>query len=108
MLAKLGRWLQTRFPEKLVISVQDYEALKADIQLCKALLPQVETLVSRLSTVETNAVHKQAVQDLINVVKSLKDEYVSLKASLGMNRINDADIRAMLNGTPLQEDENNG
>ena len=108
MLAKLGLWLQTRFPEKLVISVKDYQELKQDIQLCKALLPQVETLVQRLSVVETNAVHKQAVQDLINVVKSLKDEYVSLKASLGMNRINDADIRAMLNGTPLQEDENNG
>lgn len=65
------------------------------------MLPQIETLVQRLSVVETNAVHKGAVNDLITAVKLLKDEYVSLKASLGMSRIGDASIRAMLNGEDI-------
>jgi hypothetical protein len=105
VLIKLGKWLESRYPEKLIVTERDYLQLKQDIQLCKALLPQMDTVLQRLSVVETNAVHKGAVSDLITAVKALKDEYVSLKASLGMNRIGDASIRAMLNGMPLEGEE---
>lgn len=106
LMISLGKWLESRFPAKVQVLEADYLDLKKDIQLCKALLPQIDVLVSRLSVVEKNAVHKDAVSDLINAVKLLKDEYVSLKASLGMSRINDASIRAMLNGEPIGDQDN--
>ncbi len=105
LLSKLVNWLEVRFPEKLVVTEADYRELTQSIQTCKALIPQVDAVLSRLSVIETNAVHKQAVQDLIVAVKALKDEYVSLKASLGMSRIGDAEIRAMLNGLPIQGED---
>jgi hypothetical protein len=109
LLVSFGKWLDARFPEKVIITPSELEQFKKDVQLCKALVPQVDTLVSRLSVVEANAVHKGAVQDLIIAVKMLKDEYVSLKASLGMSRIGDAEIRAMLSGEPINGDnEENG
>jgi hypothetical protein len=104
MLAKLGQFLLTRFPEKVQVTSADYAELKADILRCKEQALQIDVLIQRLSVVESNAVHKQAVQDLIVVVKSLKDEYISLKASLGMARITDTDIQALLNGNPIQGD----
>ncbi len=105
LLVKFGKWLDKRFPEKLVVKVDDYEALHTEISLIRGQLNDnglsLHKALERLSVVENNAVHKQAVQDLIQAVKVLKDEYVSLKASLGMNRIGDSSIRAMLNGEPL-------
>ena len=106
ILVRFGRWLDQRFPEKLVVTTESYTSLQNDIQSCKALISQVDLLVQRLSVVEKNAVHKDAVSDLIKAVKALKDEYVSLKASFGMSRIGDSDIRAMLNGHPIQGDDN--
>ncbi len=112
MLAKLGRFLVTRFPEKTEVSLEAYNTLKEDIQVCKNLAASIDVLIQRVSVVEANAVHKAAVQDLITVVKSLKDEYISLKASLGMARITDTDIQALLNGQPLNgnpiQGDNNG
>lgn len=102
LLVHLGTWLDKRFPEKRVVSLQDWESLQG----CKALIPQVETLVSRLSVVESAAVHKDAVQTLIVHVQQLKDEVASLKAGLGMNRIGDSQIRAMLNGEPVIQGDN--
>jgi len=106
LLVKLGQWLDARFPEKIEVSLEAYNTLKEDIQVCKNLAANMDVVIKRLSVVEANAVHKDAVQDLITVVKSLKDEYVSLKVSLGMNRIADSDIQALLNGTPIQGDNN--
>ena len=109
LIVRLGKWLETRFPEKFVVTAERYNKLENDIAVCIEKTTQIDLILNRLSSVETNAVHKGAVSDLITAVKTLKDEYVSLKASLGMARIGDADIRAMLNGSPIDpEDTNNG
>jgi hypothetical protein len=108
MLAKLGQFLMTRFPEKVTVTTTELLTMRAQIDVASSCLSEhqkhIDVILQRLSIVEANAVHKDAVQDLITVVKSLKDEYVSLKASLGMSRIGDADIRAMLSGEPIQGD----
>lgn len=104
-LIKLALWLDRRFPEKLVVKLSDYVELKAQLEALLPLLPQVETLVSRVSVLETSAVHKGAVQDLVGVVAQVKDEVASLKTSLGFNRIGDASIRAILNGEPITTEE---
>lgn len=109
-LAKIGQFLMTRFPEKVVLQASDVEALKADVSKCLELVPQVELIIQRLSVVEQNAVHKGAVADLIQAVKNYKDELVSMKTGLGLNRIGDPEIAALLNGIaiPSSEDNQNG
>ena len=113
MLVKLGHWLETRFPEKVTLALSDYEGLKnklsgqdAELGLLRAKLDMleanIEPIVSRLSVVEVNAVHKGAVQDVLTAVDALKNEYVSLKASLGMAVIQDKGIKALLNGYPTE------
>jgi hypothetical protein len=102
--------LETRFPEKVVVTAENYLSLHAEMSLITARIKELEQnlapLVQRLSVVEANAVHKGAVQDLVSVVKGLKDEYISLKASMGMSRMGDSELQAMLNGQPI--DPNGG
>jgi hypothetical protein len=104
LIVRLGKWLETRFPEKVVVTLEKYGRLEYDIANCVEKSTQIDLILTRLSVVETNAVHKAAVQDLITAVKDLKNEYVSLKASLGMARIGDSDIKAMLNGEYIDPD----
>jgi hypothetical protein len=91
LLIKLGRWLDKRFPEKVVLT-----------------RAEIDALILRITAVEQNAVHKGAVSDLVLIVKQVKDEFASLKTSLGMNRVGNDDIEAMLNGTPITGDTTNG
>lgn len=105
-LVKLGQWLDRRFPEKCVVTLQDYKALEQGLQQCKDLTLHFDAVVERLSVVEANAVHKEAVAALIKHVQQLKDEVASLKAGLGMNRVGDAILQAMLNGEPITQGDN--
>lgn len=106
LLVSLGKWLDRRFPEKLQVSQKSYDSLREDIQTCLNLSKQIDTLVQRVSVLEQNSVHKLPVQELVGVVKVIKEDLTSLKASMGLNRINDASIRAMLNGEPIGEQPN--
>ncbi len=103
-LKALVNWLESRFPEKVVVSAERYTQFAADVE---ALADRVITVNSdllhhgeRLSKIEAAAVHKEAVQDLIRVVKALQDDVTSLKTSLGFNKMvqKQDDISAMLNG----------
>jgi len=99
--------LEQTFPEKSLLQAK-LSSHDAELSELRSKLDTFENnlapLIARLSVVESNAVHKGAVSDLISLVKGLKDEYVSLKASLGMSRIGDSEIRAMLNGQPIDPD----
>ena len=112
LLKKLVLWLESRFPEKVVVLAEDYTVLKARIfaldaeinhlrEELKIASSSIEVAVSRLGVVESSAVHKDAVKDLVLATQAIKDEFTSLKASLGMNKVINSDIQAMLNGEPL-------
>ena len=110
-LIKLGKWLETRFPKKLVITEAAYTELSNTIHRLHEevgmLRNDVKTqnlntvaLIDRIATIEASAVHKGAVKDLVSAVQTLKDDYVSFKASMGFNRKPEAvtELQAMLNG----------
>ena len=65
----------------------------------------MEAVLKRLSVVETSAVHKDAVKDLVLAVKAYKDELAAMKVGLGLSRIGDPEIKAMLNGIPIPSSE---
>jgi hypothetical protein len=114
LLTKLVSWLDRRFPEKVIITLALYDALyerqgqiHAEISTIRSLVEQHEMglakTLERLSVVESNAVHKGAVQDLVIAVKAMKEDYATFKANvLGGNKAStDADINALFNGSPL-------
>jgi hypothetical protein len=109
LLVNLGKWLDRRFPEKVVVKAEEWEAVKTCLESLNARLDplekDVEAMLKRLSVVETSAVHKGAVQDLVSAVKVVTDDFTSLKVSLGMNRIANSDIQAMLNGEYISPSE---
>jgi hypothetical protein len=110
VLAKLGRFLQSRFPEKLEVTKERYESLEHQVKAFADLLTRIELLEQRLSVVETAAVHKEPVQALIAHVQKLSDTVNALKFGLGMDRpvsAKDAEIQAVLNGIPLTGDNTN-
>lgn len=88
MLIKLGKWLEARFPEKHVVSIQEYQ-----------------TLLQRISNLENNSVHKDAVKELVLVVKDIKDEFATVKTGLGLSSPKAAELMALLNGTPISGGE---
>ncbi len=88
MLAKLGIWLQTRFPERKVVGDAEFSAL-----------------ILRIENLEHNSVHKDAVKALVLAVKEVKDEFATVKTGLGMNTVRSAEIQAMLNGHPIGQGE---
>ncbi len=105
LLVKMGKWLETRFPEKVVVTAESYEQIHTELSMLRSELQEAQLSLSksldRLSVVESNAVHKDAVKDLVEVVKAVKLEYSSLKASMGFTPIKDEEIRAMLNGEQI-------
>ncbi len=103
-LRTIVTWLESRFPEKMVVSAEAYgqqaESLDRVIDRAERLAVAHADYGLRLGKVEAAAVHKEAVQDLITVVKALQDDVTSLKASLGFNKMvqKQDEISAMLNG----------
>jgi hypothetical protein len=116
LLVKLGRWLDSRFPAKVLVLEKDYQELVYDVSMCMEKIDRVLDLNQRLGDLEAKleavqkaAVHKDAVRDVIAVVATLKADLQSFKVSLGMNRMAQGqDILASLNGEPIGEDPNNG
>ena len=107
LLTKLASWLDRRFPEKVLVTAVQYHNLHAEISTIRTLVENHDMSISktleRLSVVESNAVHKGAVQDLVIAVKAMKEDYATFKANvLGGNKAStDADINALFNGSPL-------
>lgn len=83
-LAKIGLWLQTRFPERKVVGDQEF----------KELLQRIENL-------EKSSVHVDAVKALVIAVKNIKDEFQTVKTGLGLSSPKTEEIMAMLNGHPI-------
>ena len=93
LLIKLGKWLESRFPEKVVVTPADYAAL-----------------LERIDNLERNSVHKDAVKALVLAVKDVKDEFQTVKTGLGLNSPKTSEILAMLNGQAIgvSEGDSNG
>lgn len=126
LLKRLVLWLEARFPEKLVVVRADYDALRTELDArykdltsltqrvdaelsilredYKAHEQGIAAVVDRVGRVEASAVHKGAVQDLVAVVKTMKDEYASFKTSMGF-KTGMADLEAMFNGEPITGDK---
>lgn len=111
LLIRLGKWLEQRFPKKLLVTEAAFKALDrgiaqthSEISMVRGDLKTVElglaAVVDRVSSIEASAVHKGAVQDLVILVKQINDDVKSLKASLGFQRTPAAngEMLAMLNG----------
>src|SRR5689334_10678946 len=106
LLVKLGQWLDSRFPAKVVLTEASFELLLQDIERLKANVTSLNELERRLAAVEKNAVHKGAVQDVIKVVAELKADYTSFKASAGFTPVKvNPEIQAMLNGEYIAPEE---
>ena len=106
---QVAKWLDQRFPEKLVVRAEEYLGLHEEVTQLRSVLNDtalsLNKALERLSVVESNAVHKGAVSDLVIAVKMLKEDYASFKANtLGAKPLSDMDIKAMFNG----EDIHNG
>jgi hypothetical protein len=86
MLSKLGKWLISRFPEKKVVTPEEYQ-----------------TLLQRVSTLEQNSVHKDAVKTIVLALKDVKDEFQTVKTGLGLATPRMAEVQAMLNGQMIGE-----
>ena len=116
LLIRLGHWLEARFPKKLIVTVEAYNTIcsrqqghDAELSEIRSRLNDIESSLSktleRLSVVEASAVHKGAVADLVSAVKAYKDELSAMKVGLGLSRIGDSEIQAMLNGVPIPNSE---
>ncbi len=105
ILVKLGKWLDSRFPAKVVVTEESYEQMQTELSMLRGTLSDttlsLNKALERLSVVESNAVHKEAVKDLVEVVKAVKLEYASLKASMGFTPVRNEEIQAMLNGEQI-------
>jgi prefoldin subunit 5 len=117
LLIKLGKFLEQRFPKKVLLVEADYRALQgkvegldAEVAMLRSDLKDcsnaVEIAASRLGTVETAAVHKDAVKSVISELQKIKDEFASLKTSLGFSRQVPPEISMMLNGEPMGDQSN--
>ena len=104
MLISLGKWLEQRFPKKILVSYSDYRAVAHQVN---TIIPDLQ---SRLEIVENNAVHKEPVKLLVEEMAKLKAELVSLRAGLGITAgaISPESMEAMLNGVMLGKGDSNG
>src|SRR5690242_5558533 len=96
LLVRFANWLDTRFPEKVVVTEAAWTArceqvsrLVVEVDLLRDEMADLkashDATVDRVAHLEASAVHKGAVSDLVAHVKQLKEEMISLKASLGWN-----------------------
>jgi len=117
LLVKLGKWLDSRFPAKVVVLESDYEALwrrvkglEGELSLlrdeAKVHERDISVAVDRVGGIEAKAVHKGAVQDLVRVVAELKADLASFKTSIGFRTqpVND-ELQAVLNGEYINGQE---
>lgn len=105
-IVRLGKWLETRFPEKVVVTTTDYMALATQLAVIGSQLKDIDlslnTALERLSVVETSAVHKEPVKLLVEEVDRLSKDYKSFKASMGFTpSVSNAEIQALINGEPI-------
>jgi hypothetical protein len=117
MLIKLGKFLEARFPKKVLLVEADYRALQRkveglDVEVAmlrsdlRDALNSVGIVSSRVGIVEVAAVHKDAVKSVISELQKIKDEFASLKTSLGFSRQVPPEISMMLNGEPMGDQSN--
>lgn len=103
LMLKVAKWLDSRFPAKVTITLAGYEALvKQGGDLRSELNDMGLSLnkaLERLSVVELNSVHKEPVQILISDLARMKADYASFKASMGFRgEAISAEVEALLNG----------
>ena len=120
MLINLGKWLETRFPKKVVVLEQDYQQLKKDLEIVgknysklysglDSHFSLIDGLSIRVNTIESNAVHKEPVKLLVEEMAKLKSELASLRAGLGITASASSPeaMEAMLNGVMLGKGDQN-
>jgi hypothetical protein len=120
MLINLGKWLEARFPKKVVVLEQDYQQLKKDLEIVgknysklysglDSHFSLIDGLSIRVNTIESNAVHKEPVKLLVEEMAKLKSELASLRAGLGITASASSPeaMEAMLNGVMLGKGDQN-
>jgi len=120
MLINLGKWLEVRFPKKVVVLEQDYQQLKKDLEIVgknysklysglDSHFSLIDGLSIRVNTIESNAVHKEPVKLLVEEMAKLKSELASLRAGLGITASASSPeaMEAMLNGVMLGKGDQN-
>ena len=86
-IINLGKWMEKKFPDKKVVTVQDYQ-----------------NLLDRITNLEANSVHKDAVKIIVLKLKEVQDEFSTVKTGLGMSTVRSAEIQAMLNGEAISQE----
>lgn len=105
LIVKLGKWLESRFPPKLLVLESDYRELKSRVDELADCNKNISILITRMSAIEQSAAHTDAVKIIIAEMVKLKEEFTTLKTGLGLSRIQDADVQAMLNGMPVTPED---
>jgi len=92
MLISLGKWLESRFPKRKVVGEAEFAAL-----------------ITRIESIENNAVHKEPVKLLVEEMAKFKAELASLRAGLGITASASSPeaMEAMLNGVMLGKGDQN-
>jgi hypothetical protein len=97
-------WLESRFPEKVVVTAESYSLLSGDLERAEREITQVITTQAkhdvRLSALEVNSAHVNALKDLIAVVQALKNDVDAMKVNAGWSKLGAKgdELAAMLNG----------
>ncbi len=116
LLSKLVKWLEVRFPEKVILLESDYSALKQKTEALEAKLKEVENgletqvqshaaSIDRISMIESSAVHKGAVQDLVKIVSDIKADLASFKTSIGFRtQVQNDELQAVFNGEHISHE----
>lgn len=116
LLVGLGKWLDSRFPAKVVVTQAQYDYLHEvmkghdeEISIVRKGIRELgmslDKALERLSVVESNAVHKEPVQAVIKELMDLKEEYTSFKANMGFRPVENNELHAMLNGQYIPSGE---
>lgn len=102
LLSKLVKWLESRFPEKVIVLESDYRELKSRVVELEITLAAHSDLVSRIELIESSAVHKAAVVDLVNLIAIMRDDLASFKTSIGFRtQASNDELQAVLNGEAI-------